>query len=586
MSRDTPQANRLWAGLVVEELVRNGIDFFCIAPGSRSTPLAAAIAENQKSKSLIHFDERGASFAALGYARATGRPAAWITTSGTAVANGLPAVVEASVDGVPMILLTADRPPELRQTGANQTIDQPGLFGDFVRWRFDLPAPDLSVDPAMILTTVDQAAYRAARAPQGPVHLNLMFREPFFPETEEAWDANDSIPDSWRSSGGPYTRYATTKSAVDRADIEVLLDTLHPVERGLIVAGRLDSRKQGEAVARLADALGWPLLPDIGSQVRLGASSGKITPYYDALLADEMFADGHAPEAVVQIGGRPLSKRLEQFIARFRPNPYVVVRDNPFRLDPGHKVTHSVETDIVRFCAAIVEAAEERPSAGDDAWASGWREASDKAGRYLDGALLQEGLSEPFVARMVTRRVPEDHGLVLASSMPVRDVDTFAAVDGCSVPVAANRGASGIDGTVATAAGFARGLESPVTLLIGDLALLHDLNSLALLRETPVVVVVINNDGGGIFNFLPVSSQKAFFEPYFGTPQGVRFGDAAKMFGLGYEQPRTADEFLEAYRAACSSGESAIIEVRTDREENVALHRRILTGTRGEASRE
>nr|MBA3389279.1 2-succinyl-5-enolpyruvyl-6-hydroxy-3-cyclohexene-1-carboxylic-acid synthase [Rubrobacter sp.] len=192
-SPDTSQANRLWAGLIVEELVRSGIDFFCVAPGSRSTPLVAALAENPKARSLVHFDERGTAFAALGYARATGRPAVWITTSGTAVANGLPAVVEASVDGVPMILLTADRPPELRQTGANQTVDQPDIFGDFVRWRFDLPAPDLSVDPAMVLTTVDQAAYRAVRAPRGPVHLNLMFREPFLPDAEKAWHEDESI---------------------------------------------------------------------------------------------------------------------------------------------------------------------------------------------------------------------------------------------------------------------------------------------------------------------------------------------------------------------------------------------------------
>ena len=182
MNRDTPRANRLWAYLIVEELLRCGIDFFCVAPGSRSTPLVAALAANEKARSLIHFDERGTAFAALGYARATGRPAAWITTSGTAVANGLPAVVEAATDGVPMVLLTADRPPELRQTGANQTIDQPDIFGDYVRWRFDLPAPDPGIDPAMVLTTIDQAAYRASRTPQGPVHLNLMFREPLLPE--------------------------------------------------------------------------------------------------------------------------------------------------------------------------------------------------------------------------------------------------------------------------------------------------------------------------------------------------------------------------------------------------------------------
>ena len=573
MNRDTPRANRLWANLIVEELLRCGVEFFCVAPGSRSTPLVAALAANEKARSLIHFDERGTAFAALGYARATRRPAAWITTSGTAVANGLPAIVEAAIDGVPMILLTADRPPELRQTGANQTIDQPDIFGDYVRWRFDLPAPDPVIDPAMVLTTVDQAAYRAMRTPQGPVHLNLMFREPFLPEDADSPFA----PSSWTKSGEPYTRYAATKPTVDQTELDLLWEAIRRTKRGLVVAGRLAFRKQGEAVMRLAETLGWPLLPDIGSQVRLGAASEGFVAHYDALLSSDSFAGAHVPEAVIHVGGRALSKRLEQFLARSRPDPYVVVRENPFRLDPSHRVTHSVEADVVDFCAALARAATEDSLEVDSSWAADWRVASEKTGHHLDEIFsgTQEP-DEPQVARAVSRNIPLDHGLIVASSMPVRDLDTYAATDGAPVPVAANRGASGIDGTVATAAGFAHGSGRPVTLLIGDLALLHDMNSLAMLRDLPVVVVVLNNDGGGIFSFLPVASQKEFFEPYFGTPQGLGFEPAAKMFGLGYECPGTMDEFVEAYRVACSCGYSTLIEVHTDREENVALHRRIL----------
>ena len=571
MNRDTPRANRLWAHLIVEELLRCGVDFFCVAPGSRSTPLVAALAANEKTSSLIHFDERGTAFAALGYARVTGRPAAWITTSGTAVANGLPAVVEAATDGVPIILLTADRPPELRQTGANQTIDQPDIFGDYVRWRFDLPAPDPGIDPAMVLTTVDQAAYRAGRTPQGPVHMNLMFREPFLSGPED--DAVLSGPSSWVQSGEPYTRYAATKPAVDEVEIHRLWETLRPVKRGLVVAGRLASRKQGEAVLRLAETLGWPLLPDIGSQVRLG-SEGPAA-HYDALLAGDSFARSHAPEAVVHVGGRALSKRLEQFFAHSRPEPYVVVRENPFRLDPAHRVTNSVEADILDFCTALVRAATEDPPAMDSSWTADWQEASEEVARHLDGISSAEP-NEPLVARVLSQNVPQGHGLVVASSMPVRDLDTYAATSGAPVPVAANRGASGIDGTVATAAGFARGLGRPVTLLIGDLALLHDLNSLAMLRDVNVVVVVLNNDGGGIFSFLPIAGHEEFFEPYFGTPQGVGFEPAAKMFGLAYEHPGTMEEFVEAYGSACARGSSTLIEIETDREENVALHRRLL----------
>ena len=571
MNRDTPRANRLWAYLIVEELLRCGVGFFCVAPGSRSTPLVAALAASEKARSLIHFDERGTAFAALGYARATGRPAAWITTSGTAVANGLPAVVEAATDGVPMVLLTADRPPELRQTGANQTIDQPDIFGDYVRWRFDLPAPDPDIDPAMVLTTVDQAAYRASRTPQGPVHLNLMFREPFLsgPEDEDI----PSGPASWVQGDEPYTRYAATKPAVDEMEIYRLWETLRPVKHGLVVAGRLASRKQGEAVLRLAGTIGWPLLPDLGSQVRLGSEG--IAAHYDALVAGDSFAGSHVPEAVVHVGGRSLSKRLEQFLASSRPDPYVVVRENPFRLDPAHRVTHSVEANVLDFCTALVWAATEAPPAMNPLWTAGWLEASEEVARHLEGIFSGEP-NEPLVARLLSRNVPPDHGLVVASSMPVRDLDTYATTDGAPVPVAANRGASGIDGTVATAAGFARGLGRPVTLLIGDLALLHDLNSLAMLRDVHVIVVVLNNDGGGIFSFLPIARHEEFFEPYFGTPQGVGFEPAAKMFGLVYEHPGTMEAFVEAYGAACARGSSTLIEVQTDRGENMALHRRLL----------
>ena len=572
---ETARANRLWADLIVEELVRCGVGFFCVAPGSRSTPLIAALADNKGARSLVHFDERGTAFAALGYARATGLAAAWITTSGTAVANGLPAVVEASTDGVPMILLTADRPPELRQTGANQTVDQPDIFGDFVRWRFDLPAPSLDVDPASVLTTVDQAVYRAGRSPKGPVHLNLMFREPLIPGPHDD-PSPAATPERWRDTSEPYTRYAATRPVADGTEVEALWERLRPVRRGVVVAGRLATRAQGEAVEKLAVSLGWPLLPDVGSQVRLGGDR-RNAAFYDVLLADAAFAEAHAPEAVLHFGGRALSKRLEGFVSGLRPDPYVVVRENPFRLDPGHVVTHSVEAGIEDLCAALGRAASERPSLADVSWAEGWRAASGNVESSLDRVLgARGGLDEPLVARLVSREVADEHGLVVASSMPIRDLDAFAAADGAGVPVAANRGASGIDGTVATAAGDAHGSGLPVTLLIGDLALLHDLNSLAMLRGLPVTVVVLNNDGGGIFSFLPVSEHRPFFEPFFGTPQGVGFESAAKMFGLDYTRPTSAEEFLTAYRAARSAESPSLIEVETDRDENVAFHRELL----------
>ncbi|WP_456429523.1 2-succinyl-5-enolpyruvyl-6-hydroxy-3-cyclohexene-1-carboxylic-acid synthase [Rhodocaloribacter sp.] len=573
---DAPNRNLLWAGLLVEELVRNGVDHFFLAPGSRSSPLTAAVALHPKAERVMHFDERGTAFAALGYARATGRPAAWITTSGTAVANGMPAVVEAATDGVPMVLLTADRPPELRETGANQTIDQPDLFGAYVRWRFDLPAPDETLDLAFPLTTVDQAVYRAGRAPGGPVHLNCMFREPLAPdEAGRATQAERERLRVWTEAGVPYTTYTPPQSLPDPAATDDLAAALRGVERGIVVAGRMRTPDEGRAALRLAERLGWPLFPDAGSQVRLGREheAPARVAFFDHVLTNEGFAHAHRPEAVIHLGGRATSKRLARFLEIARPALFAVVRNDPFRFDPAHQATHRFESGIAEFCEALGARIEKR-TAG--AWMKAWRTRSDRVRARMTAFFSEAGtLSEPAVAHLVTRHVPGGSGLVLASSMPVRDVDVFATSDGDAACVAANRGASGIDGTVATAVGFAHGIAAPVTLLIGDLALLHDLNALALVRTVahPFVIVAVNNDGGGIFHFLPIARHKEIFEPYFGTPHGRSFEPAARMFDLAYARPATKAAFVEAFREAHARRSGMLIEVRTDREENIALHR-------------
>ena len=532
----------------------------------------------------MHFDERGTAFFALGYARATGRPAAWITTSGTAVANGFPAVVEASVDEVPLLLLTADRPPELRATGANQAIDQVKIFGDYVRWQFDLPAPNPDVRPEAVLTTVDQAVYRTRRAPAGPVHLNCMFREPFLPDEAETHRRDFAELGAWSENAQPYTRYAASRPMVSDETAEMVWEAVRGVERGLFVVGRLpvSAVHEREAVRRLAEALGWPLLPDVGSGLRMGRGRRPATtvPYYDVMLAGEAFSTAHSPEAVLHVGGRSTSKRLGQFLERHRPRPSVVVRPSPSRLDPRHQVTHYVEADVGAFCGALAQVAEKEGVRPPTAWQTVWREASAKAEEAINQFFAgTESLSEPLVARQLSRWAPEAHGLFLASSMPVRDMDAFADAGGsAAVPVASNRGASGIDGTVATAAGLAEGLGRPVTLVIGDLALLHDLNSLALLRQggPPVILVVINNDGGGIFSFLPIAEHREVFEPYFGTPHGLTFKAAAALLGLAYHHPVTVAGLEEAYTSACRSGVSALIEVTTERSANRGLHQDVM----------
>ena len=573
-----PNVNALWAGLLVEELVRQGVGLFVVAPGSRSAPLAVAVARaaaEGRTDWLVHPDERAAAFVALGWARATGRPAAVVTTSGTAVANLLPAVVEADAAGVPLLLLTADRPPELRETGANQTIRQPGIFGSFTRWAFDVPPPDAALDPAVILTTAAHAAARALH-PAGPVHLNLAFREPLGMEPDGT-DAAALVAGIQRRTF-PNRPYTDTSFHEEAAGLGDLAGRLAGVERGLIVLGATDNLDVAAAAAALAARLGWPLLPDVASQGRFGPSPEAVV-HYDLALASPAFAERHRPEAVVLIGGRPVSKRLLALIDGARPEPYVVVRPDPARFDPAHIVTDRVVADPTSVCALLAERLPAAP--GPSAWVQSWRRASAAA----EAAAVDEighDLSEPSVARTAARLAPN---LVLAASMPIRDVDMFADANGGAAFVTANRGASGIDGTVATAHGVARGLGEPVVLLIGDLALLHDQTSLMLLRDgpnagPPVVVVAVNNDGGGIFHFLPVARgahpvDAATFEAAFGAPHGLTFAHAAAQVGLAYHAPETADAFEAALADALASGRSALVEVRTDRAANAALHARI-----------
>lgn len=578
-ARDLPNVNALWASLLVEELVRQGVGLFVVAPGSRSAPLAVAVARaaaEGRTDWLVHPDERAAAFVALGWGRATGRPAAVVTTSGTAVANLLPATVEADAGGVPLLLLTADRPPELRETGANQTIRQPGIFGSFARWSFDVPPPDAAVDPAFVLTTAAHAVARAL-APAGPVHLNLAFREPLDaePDGTDAERLTDALGRWLESDEPPYTHTQTRVGPVPGA-LGGLAARLADVERGLLVLGPTNDVDVGRYAALLAERIGWPLIPDIVSMGRAGAR-GVIVPHYDLALSSSAFAEAHRPAAVVLIGGRPVSKKLLALIDGARPDVFVVVRAGPERFDPSHVVTDRVVADPALSCWSLAQELRRATPPSMSPWMQEWVSAS--AAAYAAAvAEIGSDLSEPFVARTVARLTPT---LVLAASMPIRDVDVFAASDGGAARVFANRGASGIDGTVATAHGVARGLGEPVVLLIGDLALIHDQTSLMLLRSgPPVVVVVVNNDGGGIFHFLPVARgahpvDPATFEAAFGAPHGLTFAHAAAQMGLAYHAPTTADAFEAALDAALASGASAVVEVTTDRAENEALHARI-----------
>jgi 2-succinyl-5-enolpyruvyl-6-hydroxy-3-cyclohexene-1-carboxylate synthase len=563
--------NQLWGYLIVEELVRNGIDYFVISPGSRSTPLTVAVARNPKATHTICIDERAAAFHAVGYARATTNPAVLICTSGTAAANYLPAVIEAATDNLPLIILSADRPPELRHTGANQTINQVNLYGSYPVWQFDLPCPTEDINPQIVLTTIDLAISRSRQSPGGVVHLNCMFREPLAP-TNEAVEIPVSLTD-WQARNGVYTNYANQLNTTSESEIQHLVaHIIKPTIRGVLIVGQLKDPESYHWVVKLAERLNWAVFADIQSGLRLRRDLPNLVHYFDRLLLTDKAVELKPADTVIQIGSRIVSAGLLRWLEKYPPTNYVMVLDNRDRDDPNHQVTLRIASNISLFCQQLLANGFERPPSE---WVQQLRSISQNIGLivadFLNG---KELLTEPWIARTISELIPTYHGLWIANSMPIRDLDMYGSEYSNNPRIGANRGTSGIEGSIAAATGFAVGLETPVTAIIGDLSALHDLNSFALLRQNPypVIAIVINNDGGGIFSFLPVAKSTDVFEPYFGTPHGLEFSHIAAMFGLEYYHPQTQTEFIEHYTQALANNKSAIIEVTTDRQANWQLH--------------
>ncbi len=575
--KKTAMLNALWGSLVVEELIRCGVEYFCISPGSRSTPLTIAVARHKRAKSIICYDERGAAFHALGYARATQKPAALICTSGTALANYFPAIIEASIEHLPMLVLSADRPPELRETGANQTIRQPGMFGDYLRWQFDFPCPDSHIPLTMILTTIDQAVYKSRTAPGGVAHLNFMFREPFVSTLTET-SPPGNLPERWQNSSTPFTMYSQPIKQPSNNAIGTVAGLIRQSKRGILSVGRIETPAEIAAIKQLADRLQWPVFADITSGLRLGSRDGCFIPFFDQLLLCEKFS-GLQPDTIIHIGGKMVSKRWLQFAGRQRDARFVVAANHPDRYDPNNQITHRIDGDIALFCHELT--AHLPADAGQSDWLNAWKTGSDIAGQIVDIFVAESlaSLSEIITIHLISRHIHSDSGLFLSSSLPIREMDMFAASDGPAVRVAANRGASGIDGTIAAATGFAAGLPAPATLVMGDLAFLHDLNSLTLLTQVaqPVIIVVLNNRGGGIFHFLPIAGEKDVFEKYFATPHNYDFRNAAKLFKLRYLNPKNLGEFVKGYQRWQKSGTRGVIEIFSDREDNVNQHKALQT---------
>ncbi|MFZ9033509.1 MAG: 2-succinyl-5-enolpyruvyl-6-hydroxy-3-cyclohexene-1-carboxylic-acid synthase [Anaerohalosphaeraceae bacterium] len=567
--------NSFWADLIIEELIRCGADHFCIAPGSRSTPLVVAAARNAKAQCVVCYDERVAGFYALGYAKAANKPAVVITTSGTAVANLLPAVTEAHSDYVPMLLLTADRPEELSDTGANQTLQQTEIFAGFLRWRHTLPCPSEAFPPEAVLTTIDQAVFRTRSLCGGPVHLNCRYREPLEPCEQCVVENYTAKISNWSDSDVPFTSYQGPQVCPNEKALDEVVEVLGKKERGLLVIGALKTNFERKQVLDLAQKLNWPVYADITSGVRLTSEATSSIRYFDQQILSSEFNQAVRPDAVLHFGGRTTSKRLDQFLDASRPDHYIVVHASPDRYDRAHAVTMRIQAAPAKVARMISEkiGTHQKTSYFDL-----MLKISKQADAVIDRRVKSDTqLSEPFVARHLSAIVPHDSCLFLSNSMPVRDMDLYGVNNRGSVFSTANRGVSGIDGIISTAIGITTARRSPTTIVIGDIAFLYDLNALAFLTDQalPISVVVINNQGGGIFDFLPISECQDVLEKFFVAKHDFQFSGVCDTFKLDYYKAREKDEFVQAYAKAAKKKTPAVIEVVTDRKTNLELRRSI-----------
>jgi 2-succinyl-5-enolpyruvyl-6-hydroxy-3-cyclohexene-1-carboxylate synthase len=567
----TASANLLWGRALVEGLVAGGVRHLCLSPGSRSSPLAIAAHLEPRIAISLQIDERSAAFLALGIAKATRAPVALACTSGTAAANYLPAVAEANLAGVPLVVLTADRPPELRGAGAAQTIDQVGLYGTHVRLSRDLPCPDdADSTPGAAARAAWEACAEAMAGAVGPVHLNMPFREPLVPAPAEmaACEAGWATIVAGLRASLPVAAASSPRAVPGLPVLAALAARFGKSRRPLIVAGPgAVAAAEARAVLALARAAGAPVFADIASGLRGEAvpEGAIVCAHADLFLRDEAVAD-LAPDFVLRLGGIPTSKTLATWLARHRA-PLVAIQPDARRRDPDGIVGEVVVAPVAALCEALAT----RVSRGerDDGWMAALR-----AGEQGARALVPLAPREAAAVVAACASAPAGSALFLSSSMPVRWAEIYAGALGNGVEVFANRGANGIDGIVSTAIGVALGSGKPTLAVTGDLAFLHDAGGLRAARglKTPLAILLLDNDGGGIFSHLPVAQHAQLFEPLFGTPHGCDLAAASRACGVEHVVAKTLEEVSSLVAATLSGGGVRVVEWRTGREATVREH--------------
>ncbi len=596
--RDAANPTYAYVCAFVDELQRAGIYNIVVCPGSRSTPLALAIAAQPGIHTWMHVDERSAAFFALGMAKRSAQPVALLCTSGTAAANFFPAIVEAKLTHVPLLVLTSDRPHELRENGAPQTIDQTRLYGSHVKWSVDVALPE-ATNAALryIRTLADRASALTAATPAGPVHLNFPLREPLTP----APIANhpllplaerDAVAWLGRPDNAPYVIVRDTEqSTPTSATVAHLAELIQKATHGLILVGPQENTSLLEPLVHVAQLLGYPILADPLSQMRNidVAQQSHILTSYDAFLRIDAFVEKMQPDLILRFGAMPTAKPVLTYLKRYPSCPLVVIDGNEDWQEPTQLASELIHADPVALCEALVGTDVSRPSLHNtmqegvlkqtrtEVWLATWQKADTYTREALQATI--QDFSEPFEGRVFTelaQLLPKDALLYTGNSMPVRDLDTFFWGSN-TLRIMGNRGANGIDGIVSSALGASAVSNGPNVLVIGDLSFFHDMNGLlaAKLHKLDLTIIVVNNDGGGIFSFLPQADYPEHFEQLFGTPTGLDFSHAAAMYEGNYQRVADWQQFRIAVERGMQDGGLHIVEVVTERESNVRMHRQL-----------
>ncbi|RTQ93373.1 2-succinyl-5-enolpyruvyl-6-hydroxy-3-cyclohexene-1-carboxylic-acid synthase [Lysinibacillus telephonicus] len=549
---------------VVASLVQNGVEDIVISPGSRSTPLAYAFASTKNLNVYRQVDERSAAFFALGIAKAKAKPVVLLCTSGTAAANYFPAIVEAKYARVPLVVITADRPHELREVGAPQAINQIRLYGEQVKWTAEFPIPDGAKQTLPYIERhIARGVNIATTPPFGPVHFNVPFREPLLIDFQEELPAQ-----TFHSSF--VGKIAPSEQAKD-----VLATAINQTKRGFIIVGELALGSDLKQIWSFIRKLKWPVLVESLSNLRANVPED-CTPYiistYDALLKNSNFKEKVVADTVIRFGAQPVSKFLTIFLTESLPSNYIVIDEDPMFRDSSAVSTHFIHANVGNWLNELnIDS-----SNFDKDYLNKWRNSEEVAVKHIKEYAEIES-DEGAVVRYLLENLPNESDLFVSSSMPIRDIDTFLLPTSKDIQIFANRGANGIDGVMSTAIGFSQGRkERELFLLIGDLAFLHDVNALITTRYQPckITVIVLNNDGGGIFSYLSQSTVKEYYEDLFGTPTSLQFEAVANMYNMEYVRIQEFNELNQLFNKE-NENPLRLIEIFTDRQKNVIAHRNL-----------